>query len=342
MQSPNLFQSAGSKHNISVGVDIGNFGVKVVQIKQKRFPKEQYLSFGIREIKEEKSHDTIVGAIKEACSDAKIESNKVNLSVYGPEVITRYITLPNLELNELSRCLEFELERYVPGKKRESMVIDYKILYSLVNNQMVVFLIALERQIIEERISLVKDAGLVPNSINIDSLALMNAYNAAQLYSKEVMAILDIGHTVTKLVVFQGDTLYFSRDINNGVYDLIRLACEKTSIDFNTLNELGTNLAEKSKDLYMEIKKNLNGLVDELRLSFEYCARHLQKKIGQLYLSGGGSKLKIIEEVLATNLNLKISSLDVTKGFKLAASIKREDLREYSSLITVAVGLAVG
>jgi type IV pilus assembly protein PilM len=329
--------------NISVGLDIGNFSVKVAQVKQRRLPKEGYLTFGIREIKPEKSHEVIVTAIKEACNDAKIESNKVILSVYGPEIIMRYITLPCLEINELSRCLEFELERYIPGKKRENMVIDYKILYKLLNNQMVVFLIALERKMIEERIGLVKDAGLVASSINVDSLALMNAYNACQLYStdKEVTAILDIGHTASKLVVFQGDTLYFSRDINNGIYDLIRLACERTNMDFNMVNELGPNLADKPKDLYMAIKTNLNGLVDELRLSFEYCWRHLQKKVSQLYLSGGGSKLKMIEEVLSANLSLKTGSLDVTRRFK-TPNVKREDLLEHSSLLTVAIGLAVG
>lgn len=344
--------------NISVGVDIGNFNVKVAQIKQKRLSKERYLSFGIREIKKEKSHEAIVSAIKEAVSDAKIESNKVNLSVYGPEIMMRYITLPRLELNDLSKCLKFELERYVPGKEKEAMAIDYKILYRLPNNQMVVFIVALERKIIEERIAIVKDAGLLASSINVDSLALMNAYNVAQLYSKdrEVIAILDIGHTVTKLVVFQGDTLYFSRDINSGIHALIQLACERTGVDFNTVNELGTNFADKlennglashsqshkSEALYKAIKTNLDGLVDELRLSFEYCWRHLQKKVSQLYLSGGGSKLKMIEEVLSTNLSLKTSSLDVTQGFKLVHSATREDLKEYSPLLAVAIGLAAG
>ncbi len=329
--------------NISVGVDIGNFNVKVAQVKQKHFPKEQYLSFGIKQIGPEKSRDTIIQAIKGACSEAKLDSNKVNLSVCGPEIVTRYITLPCLELNELSKCLEFELERYIPGKKKENMVIDYKILYKLPNNQMVVLLIALERKIIEERTGLIKDAGLSISTINVDSLALMNAYNAQSSYGKdkEVVAILDIGQTVSKLVVFQGVNLYFSRDINNGIYDLITLACEKMNVDFSALNESGANIADKSKGLYMAVKTNLNGLVDELRLSFEYCWRHLQKKISQLYLSGGGAKLKIIEEALSTNLSLKTGSLDVTQGFRLASNVKREDLKKYGSLLAVAIGLAV-
>ncbi|MFZ2356760.1 MAG: hypothetical protein WAW67_02930, partial [Candidatus Omnitrophota bacterium] len=104
MQLPNFFQSFIS--NVLIGVDIGNFSVKVVQIKQKRFPKEQLLSFGIREIKPEKSDGAITQAIKEACGNAKIESNKVNLSVCGPEIIVRYITLPQLEPDELAYCME--------------------------------------------------------------------------------------------------------------------------------------------------------------------------------------------------------------------------------------------
>lgn len=329
---------------ISVGLDIGNFSVKVAQLKQSRLSKERYLSFGISEIKGAKSRASVVEAIKAAAGEAKLESNKANLSIYGPEIVMRYITLPCLELKELSHCLDFELERYIPGKKKEGLVIDYKILYKLLNNQMVVLLLALERSIMEERLNLVRDCGLIPNGVNIDSLALMNAFMAAQLNAKYkgVTAILDIGHSVSKLVVFRGDTLYFSRDINNGVYDLVKLACERTNVGFNLINELGPDAREKAQELYAAIRANLNGLIDELRLSFEYCWRHLQQKIGQLYLSGGGSKIKIIENTLASSLSLNVAPIDVTQAFKTAQGIKRENLKESGPLFNVAIGLAAG
>jgi len=182
MQLSDFFKSVS--RSPAVGLDIGNYSVKVAQIREKPLLKKRFLSFGIREIKPEKSPETVVSAIKEACEDAKIDSNKANISVYGPEIIMRYITLPALESFELARCLEFELERYIPGKKKSNMVIDYRILYRLANNQMVVLLIGLERKIIEERVSLVKKAGLMPNSVNVDSLALMEAFRANPSFDK--------------------------------------------------------------------------------------------------------------------------------------------------------------
>lgn len=340
MQLPNIFQPFISK--VSIGIDIGNFSVKVAQIKQRRFPNELLLSFGIKEIKPEKSHDAIVQAIKEACSDAKIESNKVNLSIYGSGIIVRYISLPQLETDDLAHCMEFELERHIPGDRKNNMIIDYKILYRLPTGQMTVILIAAEQRKIEERISFVRDVGLIPTVINIDALALMDAFKATQLHSKDkgITAILDIGHSVSKLTVFQDNVPYFSRDIDKGVYDLVRIATDRMNVDYSLVNELVSNDPEKSKALYDAIKVKLNDLVDELRLSFEYCWRHLQKKVEHLYLSGGGSKLKIIKDVLATNLSLKTDILDVTENFRLPSHIKREDLKDCGSLLTVAIGLA--
>jgi type IV pilus assembly protein PilM len=342
MQLSNFLKSV--MPTTSIGVDIGSYSVKVAQIKEKRLSDKRSLSFGIKEIKPQKSHEGIVQAIKTVCDEIKIDSNKANLSIYGPDIIMRYITLPALETFDLSHCLEFELERYIPGKQKSNMVIDYKILYRLPNHQMVVLLIALERRVIEERISLIKEAGLLPNSLNVDCLALMEAFKALPTPNKDkdVVAILDIGYLVSKLVVFQDDTPYFSRDIaSSGVYNFLQLMSENMGIELAHAKELLFNPQDKTKEIFEAIKANLNSLIDELRLSFEYCSRNLQKRVNRLFFSGGGSKIKMLNETLTTSLNLKASVLDVTAAFT-TPSLSQDKLRELSHLIPVAVGLAVG
>ncbi|MFH1457857.1 MAG: type IV pilus assembly protein PilM [Candidatus Omnitrophota bacterium] len=340
MRVSSFFQSVIPK--AFIGVDIGTYSVKVAQIKKKRFSDKKFLSLGIKDIKQPLTHESIVTAIKAACKEIKMDSNKVNISVYGTEIIMRYITLPVLETSDLSRCLEFELERYIPGKQKSHMVIDFKILYRLPNNQMAVLLIALEKQVMQERLALINDAGLVPVSVGVDSLVLMEACKPLVVPGKkqDVTAVLDVGYSVSKLVVFQGDTPYFSRDINtSGVYNFLQMVSENMGLNPEQAQDALFNPADKMQQLYESIKLNLDSLTDELRLSFEYCGRNLQKKVNQLYLTGGGSKIKVLNENLAAGLNLSTVLLDVTQGFSISCGLAQQNI---SPLITVAVGLAMG
>ena len=342
-QVSSLFQTVGS--DTAIGLDIGTYSIKVAQIRKKRFSHKSFLSFGIKEISEPRSHSSIVSAIKAVCNETRIDSNKVKLSIYGPEIIMRYITLPALESFDLSHCLDFELERYIPGKQRSNMIIDYKILYRLPNNQMVVLLIALDKEIMQERVSLVREAGLDPQSVNVDSLALMEAYKAQGASGKgdEIAAILDIGYSVSKLVVFQADTPYFSRDIStSGVASFLQLVSGHLNLEPAKAREFIFEPGERAKEVFEALRLNLESLRDELRLSFEYCGRNLQKKVSRLYLSGGGSKIKMLAESLSASLNLSALLLDVTGAFVVSSSLSQEKIKELSPLIPVAVGLAMG
>lgn len=343
MHAPNPFRSVLASSS-SIGIDIGSSYVKVAQVKEKNLPSKYSLSFAIKEIKNERSREQTVQAIKEACGEARIDSNKANLSIYGPDVIMRYITFPCIENFDLSKCLEFELEKYIPGKQKSDMVIDYKTLYRLPSNQMMVLLIALERRILDERVSLVKEAGLAPWGLNLDSLALMNTFKVLQPPGTDgnVTAILDIGYSICKLVVFQEETPYFSRDIIGlGFSTFVQLICEKMSLDPVRAQQLIVDPGDKIQDLKTQIKPKLDNLLDELRLSFEYCVRNLQKKVNQLYLCGGGSKPKALSESIEAGLNLKTSPLDITGSFTVATAEAKERLKGCYHLLPVAVGLAI-
>lgn len=341
MQLQGLLKNISPSSSTSVGLDIGHFSVKIAQIKKRAFSKESFLSFAVVPIKPDGSGDKIVEAIKQACQDLAIGSNSVNISVCGSNVLMRYIILPFMSEADLSKSFEIELERYIPFK-REDAIIDYRVLANLPNNQMIVLLVAVERWFIQERISLIGEAGLVPRSINVDAFALAEAFQAISPKVKSVTALLDIGYRLSKLVVLQSNTPYFSRDIEIGEYDIFQMVSEKMGIDFNLAKEWSYLPAEdKARDIAEAVKPTLNSLLSELSLSFEYCERNLEKKVGQLYLSGGGSKIKVLLESLGNIQDLKINVWNPTDGFRVSSSLAPEAVWAYSHLLAVAIGLAL-
>jgi len=325
-----------------LGLDIGNFSVKIAQIKRSRFSKKRLLSFALAPIKDNKSPDNVIEAIKQAYKDLSTDLKGVNTSICGPNIITRYIILPSMGRGDLYKSLEFELEKYIPYK-REDAVIDCRILAKLPNNRMIVLLVAVERRLIQDRVSLVRSAGLESQSINVDALALSETFRALFAHPKGVVALLDIGYRMTKLVVIQDGIPYFSREIQTGEHNIIQIVSEKMGIDLDKARDLLHNPADKTNEILTGIKSELNSLLlDDLLLSFEYCERDLEKKVELMYLTGGGSRNKILLESLGKIPDLKISPLDPLQNFKISSSRTEKELEEFAPFLAVAIGLAFG
>jgi len=324
-----------------LGLDVGNFSVKLVQVKRSGLNKERILSFAVVPLSPEGSKGAVISAIQQACQQLSAGSNKVNISICGPNVIVRYIILPYMQEKDLAKSFDFELERYIPFKRQDA-VVDYRILARLSNNQMVVLLVAAEERFIQERIELVKGAGLEPQIVNVDAFALMSAFRAATADSKRVTGILDVGYHLSKLVVFESDIPYFSRDIEIGEREILQVVSERLGIDFNLAKELSyQDKEDKHKQIAEAVATTLGSLLSELSLSFEYCERDLEKRVEQLYISGGGSRIKVLLEALAGLPDLKSNIWNPVQGFRLAPEVAPGSLEEYSHLLAVAVGLAL-
>jgi len=317
-----------------VGLDIGNFSVKLARVKKGT------LGFSVVPIGNDNSPDKVAEAIKQACKEISLDSKKVNLSVSGAKVTMRYIILPFMRAEELSKALEFEFEKYIPHKK-EQYITDYYRLADLANKRMIVLLVASERKFIEDKIAIVKAAGLETKSINVDSLALAEAFKISMPHYKNACAVLDIGYRISKLVIMDNELPYFSRDIETGEYSVAQAISEKTGVDFSHAKEMGYSPGSKLQELTEVSHPELRILLDELSLSFEYCERNLEKKVNQLFVCGGGSENKAIIETLKNMPSVRLDFWNPIRGFKVSSRLASEELEKYARLLAVAIGLAV-
>ncbi len=336
----NFLKEIFEASSFSVGLDLGNFSVKIAQIKKMGVSKDAFLSFAVVAIEGDKSRDKIIEAVKQAYQEAGTDSKKVNISISGPNITMRYVILHIMRETDLIKSFDFELEKYIPYKKEE-VFTDYRMLAKLPNNKMVVLIVAAEKQFIQERIKLIRDIGLEPQLINIDALALIEAFKLFMPYAGGVIAILDIGYKITKLVVLEGNIPYFSRDIETGEFDIIQIISDGMDINFNEAKELAYNPYDKTEKIKEAIKLTLNSLLNEISLCFEYCERNLEKRAEQLFLSGGGAKLEILTEFLKKGLNLKTGLLDLAQRFKVASSLDPQRLKDCAPVLSVAIGLAL-
>src|SRR5512147_2351110 len=167
----------------SIGLDIGSSYIKAVKLKESKGGYELEL-FHLHPLPPELIVDgsiidslRLVEALKEMVKAAGIKTKNVVISISGhSSVIIKRISLPEMTEEELSESIKFEAEQYVPFDI-EDVNLDFQIIGPKDEpGQMDVILVAVKKDIINEYIAVVREAGFNCQVVDVNSFALENIY----------------------------------------------------------------------------------------------------------------------------------------------------------------------
>jgi type IV pilus assembly protein PilM len=242
-------------------------------------------------------------------------SQGVNLGICGPSVVVRYITMAKLSNEEFRNALRYEAASYLPFSVEESN-LDGAILQDLPDNQMLVMLAAAKKDFVNQRLKLFQEAGIRVNILDVDSLALINAFNYAYRSPGEegAVALLNIGTSLTNINILENGIPHFTRDINVAGKDFARQNSYQASVA---------------------------SFVSEIRKSFDYYEAASSAAVSRIFLSGGGSLTPDLAGNLGNFLGIQIVQWDPFSNFSLAPGLNEADIRRNSARFAVAVGLAL-
>jgi len=237
------------KIEMATGIDIGNFAVKIAQIKKEEevFTLE---AIGYRKINMSKA-DGISEAIRVAHQEANLSDKKVNVSIHSDNVIVRYLMLPRMDPGDLKNAMEFEVERYVPFEKKD-IVSDFLILDTKsTTRNMKVLLVAAKKDDVQKRAKLVKDAGLEPHILTIDSIVLKNIFQLNYPEkSEKTIGLINIGSKISNINIIKASTSYFMRDVQLGGDNVTHLLKEKLDVNMDNAEEMKCTLNARDKEKF--------------------------------------------------------------------------------------------
>ncbi|MCG2712610.1 MAG: type IV pilus assembly protein PilM [Candidatus Omnitrophica bacterium] len=327
-----------------LGLDIGNFSVKIVGLKTEKFSKKKKISFAKSNIPEKATNAQISGIIKNTLRKTGISSTKVNIAVSGPNVSYRFIRMPLMRRSELKEALLLELDKYIPFKANE-VIWDCRILETIARpggRQLVVLLVAAKKDFIEERINIVKNAGLEPQFIDVDVLALMNAFNFTQHNEdKKITALINIGSYFTNIVIVNKGIPQFARDILWGGRDITQIVEERLHLTYSTAEAIKYNIQDEDVNINRLVNIVLENLCNELKISFQYIKKEMGKEISAVYFSGGSLRLYNLEKMLESNLGLKVKRFTFNRRFNLDSNISQQEFEDNLPDLVIAAGLAL-
>jgi len=328
----------GTKDRFSFGLDIGTQSIKCVKLKVNGDAKE-LVAFDLEE--SQLDPVDVLKKIKHAQS-----ADSVNISFCGSSTVIRYVNFLRMNKSELRQALKFEAQKHIPFSLAE-VYLDAEILKEdLPDNKMLVLIAALKREFVQQRLKSLEGAGLRPNIVQIDSLALINAFNfnypKNEIPEHKSICLLNIGSTISNVNIIDNTTARLSRDIHSGGANFTKKLMDIFSIDFKSAEELKLNPdAERASKVKVAVESVLTNLALEIRTSFDYYESQNNSNVVKIFLSGGGSKITGLKEMLAGCLGMEVEFWDPFKGIKINADLDSVRLNKFSGQFNVALGLAL-
>lgn len=348
-----------------IGLDLGSGYLKIAQLKETTkglnlvniglLPTPK----GAIENAKIVNPDEIAEAIRTLLRMFSFIGKRVVTSVSGQLVTVRTLTVDKLPEPELDEVVKWEIQKILPFKLEEAS-IDYQVLGTLPESEgkkLSVIAAAASLDIINSIVSAIKLAKLEPVAIEIESFAELRLldYTYSNRYSKNIIILVNSGHSFTSINIIEGGVLRFTRVIPFGGKSLIRVIQDTIKVnekDAETYLVTGCdlNLEKYSKDTdTYRITEAVLPLIEEFALEIRRSITYYQGlpnfsgKEFLVILGGGTSKIKGLNDYIKSYLKVE-SILDdlLIKGVEFNPKLFTEDyLREMSPFFTVAVGLSM-
>jgi type IV pilus assembly protein PilM len=340
-----------------IGLDIGSSTVKAVELHA-HGSKFKLTGFGYAELPGEAivqgsfmNAPDIARAIGEACGMLRTRTRSVATSVSGHSVIVKRISLPVQTRAELEETIRWEAEQYIPFDINE-VNVDHQVLQeSGADGQMDVLLVAVKKDLIDDYVSAISDAGYTLKVMDVDAFAVGNAYeHCYQPDEGDIVALVDIGASVINMNVMAGNVPVFTRDITTGG-NLYTEEIQKTlNVSFEEAEriKLGGRRGEISKDVVPQevqdaMREVSEQLVGEVQRSLDfYRATTSSSRIDRLVLCGGGASAPGLDRLFEERLGVKVEIVDPFRRIEIGSGAGDEDrIRELGPALCVALGLAM-
>jgi type IV pilus assembly protein PilM len=280
--------------------------------------------------------------------DAGIKTKRVVSSVSGRSVIHRQVPMMTIPDAELKQAMEYEADKYIPFDVTE-VQLDAKRMQegdsasASGTGQMKVLLVAAKKNLIDEHINLLQSVGLSPAVIDVDFLALGNAFELRNLSlginDNEVRALVDIGASKSDINIMRGNVSFFQREIFMGGNDLTDAVAKRFGEDPKDVEKMKKDPGGALESMQDAMLPVLEDIGSEIRLSFDYHENQYDQEVKEVFISGGSVLFPGIDTMLAQIFNLPVKIWDPTEGLEIT-SFNPGGMGGANSDMAIALGLA--
>ncbi len=343
-----------------VSLDIGSSDIKIVEGQVKGGKLKIY---NMRKIKSPEdiiqdgelfNEESILLKLKEEMKTSRVRTKNIALVSSSSTIISREIIVPYVENNEeLKTLVNYEIEQFL-AINLNNYVIQFMRLEEVMVDEVrkqKIFTIIYPKNLIESYRNLAEKLLLNPYALDISNNSIRKLSSIADIYNvdlinkEESILYLDLGYKSVDLSIINNNKLEFIRVMPIGGIEIDRFIAD--------LNEISMEEAEEIKKTQVEVGKRrkenqlndgvvevIEGWLEDLnRIIQFYTNKSNGKKISHIYLYGGTSKLRGIDEYIALKTGIETTKIITANNIEFSKNVNTTTIEEYVNALGALVRL---
>jgi type IV pilus assembly protein PilM len=339
----------GKKKSV-VGLDIGSSSIKVAEVVRDR-TGDRLVNYGISEPLSEAIVDgeimdrqMVQEAITNLMESRQIRTKHVVTAVSGRAVIVKKILMDRLTEEDAKEAIQWEAEQHVPYDIND-VSLDFQIINPNVDaKKMQVLLVAAKKDMIANHADIVREAGLQPMIIDVDSFAIQNAVEANyDLAPGETVALLNIGAEITNLNIIRDQVPHFTKDLSVGANSFV----ENIQRRHNVSQSDALNALRGYNDGAIDVASIVQSTCEDLSMQIDRAVAYLRsagdaERIDRILVSGGSARVPGLSDFLTQRHQVPVEVVNPVAKLSVEAGLfNGESPETVAPILTVAIGLAL-
>jgi len=349
-----FFNGARKRRDQLVSIDLGGRSTKAIHVQRNNghFVLARYAVLDAPVYEKNLSPELLSEHLKAVYQALDSSCRTVSLSIGVNEALVRHAELPLMPLDDMRQVLKNNTKTYLqqdlPGHVFDCFVMPSKGVLSppdkakvaSANLRVRVLVAGAKRQLVEDLQTAIKHTGLSAENVLPGLLGPVNAFEIAmpEVYSREVVALVDIGFKNTNICLLQEGELVLSRVVGIGGDRITSGLAESLGISYAEAEGIKVGMPA-------EVQSNLEALViplgRELRASIDFFEHQQDKAVSQVFISGGTARSELILQILQTELMVECKLWDPISSLELALPPQQAaEIEHMAPQLTVALGAA--
>jgi general secretion pathway protein L len=301
----------------TVGLDIGRTAIKAVRLRRTLSGREtvDFLCQDIPLADQNMGEARQSQLLKHFVKKHRLAGSRLMTALPCSDLMIRTLALPFHDTRKLLQVVPSEVESMIP-LPLEDVAVDYELLTQRKPDKKTpkasgsqVLVAAAQTSTLLHHVEHLANAGLEPDAIRVDALALFSVVRRMSQRQSEPLknvAMVDIGATRTTLCLsFEGDP-WVLRTIRYGTNHLNQLNQRAAQGE----GLAGPNPAVQKRPLTVEqMEPGFSTLLREIRSTLHAYEASTRHRLKYVWFSGGGAELSELTALLARCLELESISL---------------------------------
>lgn len=331
-----------------IGLDVGSGSIKAVEIskQQDTYCVNAVNIVDIPDCNELLGANSLYISLYKLLTTTKFRSKHVVAALGGRATVTRQITLPKMEPDELAQAIKWDADKYVPYDPG-TYYYDYAIIESSANTKgLSVLLVATPKKAVDMLINVCKRLNLYLQAIDIEAMAIYRT-----LAQKDNVIVVDIGANVSTIIIYANGAPVVSRSIAVTGTSFTEAIMQDRKLDAVEAERLKTDSrmllppVDKITDdslVHSRLLLLVNELSREIRRTIEYSQIQVKGfRPEQIYLTGGGATMVNLPGHIAAQIGIPTIVHNPFAQVQTDIHVDPDWLERVTHQLAVAIGLGM-